>query len=70
MSRSTGRVINGGRTRSEGLAILPSPDPSWSSIGARFGARDRDEMAGVSDAQIDDMLINNPKTLFDHTDAH
>ena len=34
-----------------------------------FGALDHDEMAGVSDAQIDDMLINNPKTLFDHTDA-
>ena len=26
--------------------------------------------AGVSDAQIDDMLINNPKALFDHTDAY
>ena len=26
--------------------------------------------AGVTDAQIDDMLINNPKTLFDHTDAY
>ena len=66
MSRSTGRVINVGRTRSEGVATRPSPEPSWSSIGAV----DHDETAGVTDAQIDDMLINNPKTLFDHTDAY
>ena len=24
----------------------------------------------VTDAQIDDMLINNPKALFDHADAY
>ena len=66
MSRSTGRVISGGQTCSKGLAIRPSPAPSWSPIGAV----DHDETAGVTDAQIDDMLINNPKTLFDHTDAY
>ena len=70
MSRSTGRVINGGRTRSEEVATRPSPDPSWSSIAATIGVRDHDEIAGVTDAQIDGMLINNPKTLFDHTDAY
>ena len=26
--------------------------------------------AGVTDAQIDDMLIKNPKTLFDQTEAY
>ena len=26
--------------------------------------------AGVTEAQIDDMLIKNPKTLFDQTEAY